>query len=82
MIGAILAKKAARDAFAAMNRHDLDAFMEAWGDDPVFEFPAGSVLGGRYRGRRTFEAGSSDGGSAFLPPRSLSDPSPWTISSP
>ncbi len=52
MIGAILAKKAARDAFAAMNRHDLDAFMEAWGDDPVFEFPAGSVLGGRYRGKK------------------------------
>lgn len=51
MIGAILAKKAARDAFAAMNRHDLDTFMAAWADDPVFEFPGGSVLGGVYQGR-------------------------------
>ena len=51
MIGAFLAKKAALDAFAAMNRHDLDRFMDAWGDDPELEFPGDSVLGGRYRGR-------------------------------
>jgi ketosteroid isomerase-like protein len=56
MIGAFLAKKAARDAFAAINRHDLDAFMAAWGDDPVFEFPKGSVLGGRHRGREQIRA--------------------------
>ena len=56
MIGAVLAKKAARDAFAAMNRHDLDAFMGAWGDDPVFEFPKGSVLGGQHRGRKEVRA--------------------------
>lgn len=51
MIGAFLAKKAARDAFAAMNRHDIETFMSAWADDPVFEFPKGSVIGGRFRGR-------------------------------
>jgi ketosteroid isomerase-like protein len=51
MIGALMAKKAARDAFAAMNRHDLDAFMAAWGAQPVFEFPGESILGGRYEGR-------------------------------
>lgn len=50
MIGAFLAKKAARDAFGAMNRHDLEGFLAAWGEDPVFEFPAGSVLGGRHEG--------------------------------
>lgn len=51
MIGALLAKKAARNAFAAMNRHDLDTIMAAWSDHPVFEFPQGSVLGGRYEGK-------------------------------
>ncbi len=56
MIGAFLAKGAARSAFAAMNRHDLDSFMAAWGDDPVFEFPGKSVLGGRYRGRSEIRA--------------------------
>lgn len=56
MIGAFLAMKAARDAFEAMNRHDLDAFMAAWGSNPTFEFPGGSVLGGTYQGRDQIRA--------------------------
>jgi ketosteroid isomerase-like protein len=56
MIGAFLAKRAARHAFAAMNRHDLDTFMAAWGDDPVFHFPGGSVLGGHHQGRARIRA--------------------------
>ncbi len=56
MIGAFLAKKAARDAFAAMNRHDLDSFMAAWSEDPVFDFPGTSVLGGHYRGQAGIRA--------------------------
>jgi ketosteroid isomerase-like protein len=56
MLGAFLAKKAARDAFAAMNRHDLDSFMAAWGEDPVFGFPGTSILGGHHRGRSEIQA--------------------------
>lgn len=56
MIGAFLAKKAARDAFAAMNRHDLDAFMAGWGRNAVFEFPGSSVLAGRYQGTAEIRA--------------------------
>ncbi len=56
MIGAILAKKAARDAFAAIDRHDLDALMRAWGAEPVFEFPGGSVIAGRFEGRERIRA--------------------------
>jgi len=39
MIGALVAKKAIADAFAAMNRHDLAKFMSAWRDDGVFIYP-------------------------------------------
>lgn len=56
MLGALLAKKAARNAFAAMNRHDLEKFMTAWGDDPLFEFPGDTVLAGRYKGREEIRA--------------------------
>jgi ketosteroid isomerase-like protein len=50
MIGAMMAKRASRGAFDALNRHDLDAFMKAWSDDAVFEFPGHSALSGRYEG--------------------------------
>ena len=56
MIGALLAKKGARKTFAAMNRHDLDRVMDSFGEHPVFEFPAGSPLGGRREGREEVRA--------------------------
>jgi ketosteroid isomerase-like protein len=56
MIGAFLAKRAARKAFAAMNRHDLEAFMSAWSEDAAFEFPGSSILAGRYQGKAAIRA--------------------------
>jgi ketosteroid isomerase-like protein len=56
MIGAHLAKNAARDAFTAMSRHDLDAFMAAWDEHAEFEFPGSAIPGGRYAGRGEIRA--------------------------
>jgi ketosteroid isomerase-like protein len=56
MIGAYLAKKAARDAFTALNHHDLDAFMAAWDEHAEFEFPGTSAPGGRFAGRGEIRA--------------------------
>lgn len=53
MIGAVLMKRSARQAFAAMNRRDLAAFMKVWADDAVFDFP--SAFGGHFEGRAEIE---------------------------
>ncbi len=50
MIGAILLKRAANDGFAEVNRHDLEALLERYHEDAVFEFPVDSVMSGRHVG--------------------------------
>lgn len=52
MIGAVLAKRAGRQAFAALNRKDLDGIVGAFRDDGVFEFPGHSALAGRFAGKQ------------------------------
>ena len=55
MIGALVAKKAIADAFKAMNRHDLSAFMSAWRDDGVFIYPGEIHASGTFKGKSAVE---------------------------
>ena len=50
MIGAIMLKRAANDGFAEVNRHDLEALLERYHEDAVFEYPGATVLSGRHVG--------------------------------
>ena len=56
MLGAIIAKREVRKAFDRINRQDLDAVVGMFTDDGVFEFPAGTILGGRHEGREAVQA--------------------------
>ena len=56
MIGAILLKRAAVEGFAAVDRHDLDAILDRYHDDAVFEYPGETILAGRYVGRTAIRA--------------------------
>lgn len=56
MIGALLAKVAIRSGFNAMNRGDLDAFMKAWADDCVWEYPGEVRASGRFEGKSAVRA--------------------------
>ena len=55
MIGAIMARKAIAEAFAALNRHDLAAFMSTWRDDGVFVYPGKIPQSGTFEGRSSVE---------------------------
>jgi ketosteroid isomerase-like protein len=50
MIGAILLKRAADGGYAEVNRHDVEAQLERYHEDAVFEFPGESVISGRHAG--------------------------------
>ena len=56
MVGAIIAKREVRKAFHRINQRDLDAVIGMFTDDAVFEFPAGTFLGGRHEGREAVRA--------------------------
>jgi ketosteroid isomerase-like protein len=56
MIGAILAKRGVRDAYDAMNRHDLPAIMADWHDDAVFTYPGSVPASGTFEGKSVIEA--------------------------
>jgi len=56
MIGAIIARKAIADAFDALDRHDLDAFMAAWRDDGVFIYPGDITASGTFAGKSAVES--------------------------
>ena len=55
MIGALIARKAVAGAFDALNRHDLSAFMAAWRDDGVFEYPGEIPDSGTFTGKQSVE---------------------------
>ncbi len=55
MIGTLLAKRALRHAFAALNRKDLAAFMSAWRADGTFVYPGDIPESGTFRGRAAVE---------------------------
>ena len=50
VIGVLIARRIAREQFAARNRGDLDAFLRGFADDAVFVFPGGPTHGGTFRG--------------------------------
>jgi ketosteroid isomerase-like protein len=51
MIGAIIARKAVKSGFDALNEGNLDKFMKAWGDDCIWIYPGKVTAGGRFVGR-------------------------------
>jgi len=55
MIGAIIARRAIRDAFGALDRHDLSKFMSAWRDDCVFIYPGDIAESGSFEGKSAVE---------------------------
>ena len=55
MIGAIIARKAIKEAFAALDRHDLSKFMSAWKDDGVFVYPGDIPESGLFEGKDIIE---------------------------
>lgn len=55
MIGALIAKKSIADAFHAMDRHDLAAFMFAWRDDAVFIYAGEIYASGTFEGKVAIE---------------------------
>jgi ketosteroid isomerase-like protein len=55
MIGALIAKKSVAQAFEAMNRHDLSAFMANWREDGVFIYPGELAESGTFQGKSAVE---------------------------
>ena len=55
MIGAILARRAVAGAFAAMNRHDLPAFMSGWHEGGRFVYPGDIPESGVALGKEAVE---------------------------
>lgn len=51
MIGALIAKRKAREQFAARSRGDIDQFLNGWSDDATFTFPGDPPWGGTHRGK-------------------------------
>jgi len=51
MIGALIAKRKARQQFAARSRGDIDQFLAGWADDATFTFPGEPPWGGTHRGK-------------------------------
>ena len=55
MIGAIIARKAARKAFLALSNRDLAGFMSAWHDGGVLMYPGDIWASGAYTGKSAVE---------------------------
>jgi ketosteroid isomerase-like protein len=55
MIGAIIARKAAANAFRALSQHDLEGFMSAWRDDGVLLYPGEMYASGTFTGKSAVE---------------------------
>ncbi len=56
MIGAIIARRAIRDAFAALDQHNLTKFMSAWREDGVFVYPGDISASGSFEGKGAVES--------------------------
>jgi len=55
MIGALIARKAIANSFAALDKHDLAVFMSAWRDDGVFIYPGEIWASGTFEGKAAIE---------------------------
>lgn len=56
MLGALLTKRATRLAFDALNRHDLQALLNNYAPDVVFEYPGTVGPCGTHRGKDAVRA--------------------------
>ncbi len=56
MIGAIIARRAIRDAFAALDQRNLTKFMSAWREDGVFVYPSDISASGSFEGKEAVES--------------------------
>ena len=50
MIGALVAKRAIKSAFEALNEGNLDKFTKAWSKDFIFIYPGRVKAGGKFTG--------------------------------
>jgi ketosteroid isomerase-like protein len=55
MIGAVMAKKAARSTFDALSRHDLAKSMAGWAEDATWTFPGNISISGEKKGKKAIE---------------------------
>lgn len=55
MIGAIMVKRTIPAAFEALNRHDLEAFMEGWTEDGIFVYPGNVSASGKWEGKQAIQ---------------------------
>jgi ketosteroid isomerase-like protein len=55
MFGAMIARKAAANAFRALNNHDRKGFMSAWRDDGVLIYPGEMWASGTFHGKVAVE---------------------------
>ncbi len=55
MIGAIIARRAVRNVFSALDQHNLAKFMSAWTDDGVFDYPGDISASGSFEGKSSVE---------------------------
>ncbi|MFZ1290997.1 MAG: nuclear transport factor 2 family protein [Melioribacteraceae bacterium] len=55
MIGAIIARNAAKKAFRALSDHDLAGFMLAWRDDGILIYPGDMWCSGTFNGKIAVE---------------------------
>jgi uncharacterized protein (TIGR02246 family) len=51
MIGTLIAKRKIPDAFKALNRHDLEEFMDGWAEDATFVYPGDISPSGTWKGK-------------------------------
>jgi ketosteroid isomerase-like protein len=56
MIGAIIARKAIKSAFEALDSHDLSKFMSKWREDGVFIYPGDILESGSFEGKTAVES--------------------------
>ena len=55
MIGAILAKRAARSGFGALERRDVKTFLASWKEDATFIYPGDLSVSGQIAGKQAIE---------------------------
>ncbi len=56
MIGALMAKRRAPTVYEALNRRDLEAFLEYWANDGTFVFPGDIDASGTHSGKEAVRA--------------------------
>ena len=51
MIGAIIARKAVKSGFDALNERNIDKFMKAWAGDCEWVYPGNISVSGTFKGK-------------------------------